>query len=294
MVVVSKIYYIRTSQFMLIHASPNNSRLYGEQDLRPIESFHLTQVTGVDDDGITLRFCDGRTCQTDLLVLATGYMQSFPFLDNKIQQEFAIESLDDDRSSIDGAYKLDEDVLPSKHFIVSKRRPRLGFIGFVRPNVGAIPVMSEMQVMWWLENIRGRVQMIDRTGPRSYMVLGRKYPYGVDYGNYMHRLAEDFGAAPTLRRLAGSKSPMRALFTYCIGQSMISLFRLQGPYESEACFEVVVGELWRVCIKRGCAENLGLLFMTWLSLLMNLTACFVELVWCLIFFKKPKFFARYD
>ena len=274
--------------------SQQMARIYGEQNLRPIESFHLVQVTGVDDDGVTVRFCDGRTYQADLVVLATGYKQSFPFLHTSIRDEFARESLEvDDRSSIESTYKLDEDVLPSKHFIVSKSRPRLGFIGFVRPNVGAIPVMSELQVMWWLENMRGRVQMMDRAGPRSYMVLGRKYSYGVDYGNYMHRLAEDFGAAPTLRRLAGSKSPVKALFTYCIGQSMISLFRLEGPYESEECYEVVVGELWRVCIKRGWAENIGLLFMTLLSLLMNLTACLVELIWCVISFREPKFFARY-
>ena len=34
--------------------------------------------------------------------------------------------------------------------------PRLGFIGFVRPNVGAIPPMAELQAMWWLERVRGR------------------------------------------------------------------------------------------------------------------------------------------
>lgn len=142
---------------------------------------------------MTVRFNDGRTYQADIIVLATGFKQSFPFLDRTIKEEFR-------RQSVDNNMGLDEDYLPSEHFIVGKSRPRLGFIGFVRPNVGAIPPMSELQVMWWLQKMKGRVQTPKRSGPVSYMVLGKKYPYGVDYGNYMHRVAEDFGTAPTLSR----------------------------------------------------------------------------------------------
>ena len=115
----------------------------------------------------------------------------------------------------------------------------------------------------------------------------------MDYGNYMHRVAEDFDAAPTLSTLAKSSKPFRALYTYCIGQSMISLFRLQGRYESKVCWKVVTGELWRVCVKRGLAENCGLVFMTWLSLLMNVMACVLECFWCMLTLTRPKFFVRY-
>lgn len=135
--------------------------------------------------------------------------------------------------------------------------------------------------------------MLEKAGPPSYMVLGRKYSYGVDYGNYMHRVAEDFGAAPTLTVLANSSNPLKALYTYCIGQSMVPLFRLKGPYESEECWKIVVGELWRVCMRRGWAENAGLLFMTWLSLLMNVTACLLEVLWCAATLTQPKLFSRY-
>jgi dimethylaniline monooxygenase (N-oxide forming) len=271
--------------------------VYQESGLRPIESFHQTEVVGVDDDGVTVRFCDGRKYEADLIVLATGYKQSFPFLDDNIRKEFMEESLQ--AQSCDGckgdvsSYKLEEHYLPSQHFIVGKNRPRLGFIGFVRPNVGAIPPMSELQVMWWLERMKGAVNMLPNSDPPSYMVLGRKYPYGVDYGSYMHRVAEDFGAAPTLTTLSKSSHPFKALYTYCIGQSMISLFRLQGPYASAVCWEVVTGELWRVCLKRGLAENCGLLFMTWLSFLMNMTACVLECIWCMCTLSQPKLFERY-
>ena len=269
--------------------------VYGECNLRPIESFHRTQVTGVGEDGVTVIFGDGRTFEADLIVLATGYKQSFPFLDSQIQNEFREEAKDGDTCTGDdtGPYNLDEEYLPSQHFICSKARPRLGFVGFVRPNVGAIPPMSEVQVMWWLENMKGKVNMLTSSGPPSYLVLGRKYSYGVDYGNYMHRVAEDISAAPTLSTLAKSSHPFRALYTYCIGQSMVSLFRLQGPYESNICWDVVIGELWRVCLKRGLAENAGLLFMTWLSLVMNVMACVLECLWCLVTLSRPKLFARY-
>ena len=265
---------------------------YQETGLRGIESFHKTEVTSVDDDGVTVRFGDGRKYEADIIVLATGYKQSFPFLDAKIRKELHEESLLSRGKQSASPYSIEEDHLPNEHFITNKNRPRLGFIGFVRPNVGAIPPMSELQVMWWLEKMRGNVKMLS-SGPPSYMVLGRKYQYGVDYGNYMHRVAEDFDAAPTLSTLSKSSHPFQALYTYCIGQSMISLFRLQGAYKTELCWKVVTGELWRVCLRRGIAENMGLLFMTWLSLLMNVTACILECTWCVCTLTRPKFFARY-
>jgi dimethylaniline monooxygenase (N-oxide forming) len=271
---------------------------YGETNLRPIISFHKTQVVDVEED-VTVRFDDGRIYEADLIVMATGYKQSFPFLDEKIREDFQRESLEAKGATSTGGetkckYALDEDYLPSEHFIASKNRPRLGFIGFVRPNVGAIPPMSELQVMWWLQRMAGKIDMLPaKAGPPSYMVLGAKYQYGVDYGNYMHRVAEDIGAAPTLSTLARSNEPLKTLFTYCIGQSMVPLFRLEGPYASKLCWEVVAGELWRVCMRRGWAENVGLVYMTYLSLLMNMTACALECVWCLLTLRKPKFFVRY-
>lgn len=278
--------------------------VYGEQNLRPIQSYHRTHVASVDDDGVTVRLADGRTYEADLIVLATGYRQSFPFLDDKIRQEFRRESVlaaqEDSGCNGDSCcgggskYDVEEDYLPRQHFIVGANRPRLGFIGFVRPNVGGIPPMSELQIMWWLQRMKGKVNMMpSKPGLPSYMVLGAKYQYGVDYGNYMHRVAEDIDAAPTLTTLVMSSQPLKALYTYCIGQSHVPLFRLQGPYASKICWDVVTGELWRVCIKRGWAENFGLIYMTWLSLLMNLVACGLESVWCLLTLRRPKFFVRY-
>uniref|UniRef100_A0A7S4S491 Uncharacterized protein n=1 Tax=Ditylum brightwellii TaxID=49249 RepID=A0A7S4S491_9STRA len=157
-----------------------------------------------------------------------------------------------------------------------------------------------IQVMWWLCNLRGQVKRLSSapTGQNaSYMVLGRKYPYGVDYGNYMHRVAEDIDAAPTLRSLLRSskrnKHPWRALYTYCQGQAHIPLFRLRGPFASKMCWDVTTNELWDVCVRRGAAENFGLLSVTIVSFWMNLAACLLECVWCLCCGRRPSFFTRY-
>jgi len=146
-----------------------------------------------------------------------------------------------------------EDPLPPEHFILSPDEPTLAFIGFVRPNVGAIPPMSELQVMWWIQwlrwlgvtlalnlaltptltltltqvmwwiqRLRGKVARTST--PPSYGLLGRKLTYGVDYGNYMHQLAAEFGGAPSLRTLA-LRSP-RVLVAYCLGQAYISFLGL--------------------------------------------------------------------
>lgn len=157
--------------------------------------------------------------------------------------------------------------------------------------------MSELQIMWWLQRLRGQTKPffkhpIDPT-KRSYMVLGHKYAYGVDYGNYMHRVAEEIGAAPSLSFLANSANPYKALYTYCQGQSYIGLFRLQGPYASKQCWKIFTEELYEVCLDRGWMENFGLASITVLSIGMNMFACILECLWCLMTLQIPKFFCRY-
>lgn len=265
---------------------------YDEQNLKPVESFHRTSIVGIDDNGVTVHFDNGQTFDADIIVLATGYKQSFPFLDKKIQQDFKEE--EHLPSNNDENYRVDEAPLPSEHFIVSPSRPRLSFIGFVRPNVGAIPPMSELQTMWWLCKLKGKLNQPFQTQQQpSYMVLGHKYPYGVDYGNYMHRVAEEMDAAPKLSMLATSASPFKALFTYCQGQAYIGLFRLQGPYASKRCWQIFQNELWIVCRNRGWLENSGLVAVTLLSLGINLAACVLECGYALVTLQPPRFFCRY-
>jgi dimethylaniline monooxygenase (N-oxide forming) len=150
----------------------------------------------------------------------------------------------------------DEDALPPDHFITSHSDPTLAFIGFVRPNVGAIPPMSELQVLWWIQRLRGKIPA--KRGAPTYGLLGKKLPYGVDYGNYMHQLAAEIGAAPTLAALA--RSP-KALVAWSLGQAYVTFFRLVGPFAGDEHWEVASGELYRPVATRGIAAN-GIFLVT--------------------------------
>ena len=164
--------------------------IYNESKLRPIQSYHKTCIIGLvkddeEEDGQqqlsvaasstststtsgtrssrTILFDDGRTYQADIIILATGYKQSFPFLHESIlrhgRKQSQNEQVNKNKSSSTSNsssstssqgnntnntnnFVVDEDPLPSQHFITYPNRPRLGFIGFVRPNVGASKLQS--------------------------------------------------------------------------------------------------------------------------------------------------------
>ncbi|KAG5179313.1 hypothetical protein JKP88DRAFT_327142 [Tribonema minus] len=182
--------------------------------------------------------------QYDVIILATGYRQHFPFLHGNMMD-----------GGVDGHGVGEPDPLPPAsegHHIVSAQEPTLAFIGFIRPNVGAIPPMSELQVMWWLERLRGRV-VRPKCAP-SYHVLARKLPYGVDYGAYMHQVARDIGAAPSLTTLLCKGGP-KALIAYALGQAYISFFRISGPFASPHALTAARSELWGPVVQRGFLAN---------------------------------------
>ena len=319
---------------------------------KSIESFPAPIKAG---PGKSITFEDGSTYEADLVVFATGYKQTFPFLHPapppagaKDATEEAYPVMDDWRVMDDGkrdasasaasagrrrhrspprcslppgpAADADasahdscsngapggdgaasgmghaagwvpctgargvEDPLPSEHFIVSPTAPRLAFIGFVRPNVGAIPPMAELQVMWWIQRLRGQV----RRGhlPSSYGLLGKKLTYGVDYGNYMHQVAAEIDAAPTLTTLLASP---RALIAYAFGQAYISFFRLQGPFRSAHAWRTAETELFEPVLSRGVAANAIFVATMLLFAWMNLIAHAVEWTLWLV---APKFVER--
>ena len=193
-------------------------------------------TAGAPSRDLHLRLADGsrRVLQADLVVLCTGYRQHFPFLDG---------------AGEDGA----DAALPNEHCIVDAKDPRLAFIGFVRPNVGAIPPMAEIQAMWWIQRLRGAIP-----GPRkpysyeTYHLFAAKHQYSVDYGQYVHELARDIGAAPDV--LALWQEP-RIAVAYGIGQALLPFFRLQGPFRSDKCFDTARTELFACVADRGVAAN---------------------------------------
>jgi hypothetical protein len=55
-----------------------------------------------------------------------------------------------------------------------------------------------------------------------YALLAKWRVYGVDYGLYMHQLANDMGAAPDLMHWV---TRPRVLLAYALGQAYITFFR---------------------------------------------------------------------
>eukprot|EP00123_Amoebidium_parasiticum_P012120 comp21134_c0_seq1/m.28579 comp21134_c0_seq1/g.28579 ORF comp21134_c0_seq1/g.28579 comp21134_c0_seq1/m.28579 type:complete len:556 (-) comp21134_c0_seq1:98-1765(-) len=183
--------------------------------------------------GHSVRFTNGLSGDFDIIVLCTGYQQKFPFL-------YPTSTPDS------------EDPLPSEHFIVNTDEPRLAFVGFVRPNVGAIPPMAEMQIMWWIQRLRGAIPC--PMAPPTYNLLGKRRIYGVDYGAYMHDLARDIGAAPSLSRYLGHP---KALLAYTMGQAYVTFFRMEGPFAMPEAIKIAENELFKPVVDRGWIANIA-------------------------------------
>lgn len=121
--------------------------------------------------------------------------------------------------------------------------------------------------MWWIQRLRGKVARTST--PPSYGLLGRKLTYGVDYGNYMHQLAAEIGAAPTVGALIWRP---RVLIAWALGQAYIVFFRLVGPFATQAAWEVAANELYQPIVRRPLFTNVILIFTMLLFGYVNLLA----------------------
>ncbi|KAI0792844.1 FAD/NAD-P-binding domain-containing protein [Abortiporus biennis] len=198
-----------------------------------------------------------RDVKPDTVIFATGYTQDFGFLDP--ESGYATPSEADIRNV---AKTGDETV---------------AFIGFVRPGVGAIPPIAEMQAMFWVSLIKGQVRK--PLPPPHYHLLVKetaRIKYGVDHSTYMSTLAKDIGAAPGLWEVFREYG-IHVLLCYCFGAAFTTFYRLVGPYRSSKAPEIIKTELWDTITRRGILGNLlmGLIPMMFYSYL-NLTAFVLE------------------
>ncbi|KAF9456454.1 FAD/NAD-P-binding domain-containing protein [Collybia nuda] len=182
-----------------------------------------------------IRMAD-RIVQPNLVIYATGYTQEFGFLDKESN------------------YPTPGDA--NIRNVVKEGDETVGFIGFVRPGVGAIPPLAEMQAFFWITLLKGGLK--EPLHPAYYHLLFKensRIKYGVDHSAYMSTLAKDMGAAPSLSEL-WLEYGTHVLLCYCFGAAFTPFYRLVGPFRSSTAPHIIKTELWETIIRRGIIGNL--------------------------------------
>ncbi|KAK4662347.1 uncharacterized protein QC763_0112450 [Podospora pseudopauciseta] len=121
----------------------------------------------------------------DIVICCTGYKQTFPFLDRD-------------------HYTTAEEA--NVRNIWHDRDPTVGFIGFLRPSLGAIPPLAEMQAQLWILSIMvpERVPELRPEDEPHYRLLHGKdsrIRYGNDHESYVYQLALDMNSAVGLAEI---------------------------------------------------------------------------------------------
>ncbi|XP_075944653.1 flavin-containing monooxygenase 5-like [Anarhichas minor] len=171
--------------------------------------------------GSSVEFDDGSVVEdVDLVVFATGYRFSFPFLASQVV------SVSENKASL---YKY---VFPPE-----LDRPTLAIIGLVQP-LGAIMPISEMQARWATRVFKGciklpsvpsmlkDVQCKQETMAERY-VASQRHTIQVDYITYMDEIAELVGVRPSLLRLL--LTDPRLGLNLMLGPCTPYQYRLRGP-----------------------------------------------------------------
>ncbi|KAK7948682.1 uncharacterized protein PG986_009568 [Apiospora aurea] len=195
--------------------------------------------------------------QPTVVVCCTGYDRSFPFLDHDFQPTL-------DQANVRGVCCSDD--------------VTVGYIGFVRPNLGAIPPLAELQAQLWVLRLMQWAHRRDQgyhdhdyggktkqsgddcdQSLQHYNALFSHDPNahdlahdkgGVDHESYAYQLALDLGAAPTFSFMV-HQGP-RAFWTWAMGSNFNTKFRLVGPYANRPlALEIMRGELFKVTSRLG-------------------------------------------
>ncbi|XP_029988747.1 dimethylaniline monooxygenase [N-oxide-forming] 5-like [Sphaeramia orbicularis] len=188
--------------------------------------------------GSSVEFDDGSVVEDiDLVVFATGYKFSFPFLTSQVV------SVSENKASL---YKY---VFPPE-----LDRPTLAIIGLVQPLGSTIPV-SEMQARWATRVFKGCVKLPSvsamlkdiqykkETMAKRY-VTSQRHTIQVDYVAYMDEIAELVGVKPALSRLL--LTDPRLGLNVMFGPTTPCQYRLRGPGKWAGARQAILTQWERV------------------------------------------------
>lgn len=168
----------------LLHAHPTaSSELYdrvGHGDI-------VVTPTIASLDGDTVHFADGTSTHADVLVYATGYEVSLPFLSPDV-------------------YDAGGNAMPLYQRVVSSQRPGLFFIGFIQ-TVGANIALFEYQSQWVGDLLTGACVLPPTAEMRQWVArdqaaMAKRYTRSqrhtmqVDYWRYIRAMKEERARKP--------------------------------------------------------------------------------------------------
>ncbi|NP_944592.1 dimethylaniline monooxygenase [N-oxide-forming] 5 [Danio rerio] len=228
------------SQHPMVNDDLPNRILSGTVSVKPnVQEFRGSSVVfedGTVEDNI------------DLVVFATGYTFSFPFLSSHVIP------VSNNKVSL---YKF---VYPP-----GLERSTLAVIGLIQP-LGAIMPISEMQARWATRVFKGlcklpsmNAMMNDIKSKEEAMarryVVSQRHTIQVDYIPYMDELAKQVGVRPSIPRLL--LTDPRLAFKIIFGPCTPYQFRLHGPGQWEGARQAILTQWDRVMkpLKTRCREE---------------------------------------
>ncbi len=179
--------------------------------------------------GQRVHFEDGHAEDFTRVILCTGYQTSFPYLPEQLS-----------RRGVEERYKL----------IFDPDDPTVAFIGFARPNVGSIPMMTEPQCFYAARVFSGQVKLPararmlaeideDRARRDAYFCGQRRSPGLVHCFHYGYEVARLAGVMPRFGSLL-LRSPLVWFKTF-FAPANCAQFRLFDPATRRAA----ANQMWR-------------------------------------------------
>lgn len=184
--------------------------------LKDVAEGKLKVIPGIKryNGGKEIEFEDGAKLDVDAVVMCTGFQSILPFLESP---------------KLDGREFYKNVFLPGES--------TLAFIGFARPNVGAMPPIAEMQARWFARVLSGQVKLPDAQQMKSMAeadaliynqvrkIHAQRVTSLVDYFRYMNEIAGFVGCRPNVLRLLLKP---KMFFAVIFGPLAPFQFRLHG------------------------------------------------------------------
>ena len=182
----------------------------------------------------------------DMVVFCTGYRQEFPFLTKQNSSGGKSYALANE-ADVRGIWHHDD--------------PSVGYIGFLRPNLGAIPPLAEMQAQLWVlytlapEKIPKPLHPKDELHFRLWHDKESRIHYGIDHESYVYQLALDMGSAMGAleavgKAFSGHENAWRIPLVWAFGANINSKLRMRGPWKWSGAEKIVKGEMWETLTRR--------------------------------------------